>query len=208
MDLMFRREDLEFVYGDDVMFTVDDHVYMYGGEEYPSVTTLIHEKWPINSIFYSAYPDATARGVAIHETTELLDKGDITLEDVVNHRIECGQWDAFLKRIKADVLKIEEVFINLSWGYAGTADRVVLITTRDSKALLDIKTGKHAKWHNLQLGAYAWAYPDVTEAYVIQLAKGKNLASRKCPLEFSMNAWADLMVNGPVGTIWTQFRHQ
>lgn len=207
MELKHDRASFEIAHGSDVEFTVDEHTYFYGGVEYPSVTTLIKEWWPIHGFSYRKYPNATNRGIEIHELTALLDTGEITLDDVQDHVLECRQWVSLVDRLHFQMLRVEDLFVNATWGYAGTIDRIVEIPQRDEIAVIDIKSGSKAKWHALQIAAYAWSDPRVNAGYLVYMKHGK-VQTSKVDLPRAMDAWAARITEGEEALEWKRFRQR
>lgn len=150
------------------MFDPDDHVYRdEHGRAYPSVTEIISEVWPIDKRWYRE--SSTNLGTEVHEATALIDKGLMTLEDFEGDvRVLSHVWETFLQRLDCELLIIEQPAIARKYGFGFTTDRVVKLKEGDV-AILDIKTGAPAKWHELQLGAYALG---VEEKYGIQVSRG------------------------------------
>lgn len=136
-------------------FDADTHTYEDGGVVLPSVTQILERVGIINTAFFAQYPEATQRGTDVHEATALIDAGSLTAADFTEWiRGYIDSWELF--KIDEGVTSfdlIEQRFGSAELGYAGTVDRVATISGQEM--ILDIKTGRPAKYHALQTAAYA-----------------------------------------------------
>jgi RecB family exonuclease len=71
-------------------------------------------------------------------------------------------WATLRETLKFEIVDSELMVFHDALRYAGTLDRIVRMQDREL-AVLDIKSGAKAKWHPLQLAAYALAYEEITE---------------------------------------------
>lgn len=126
-------------------FDKETHIYSQDGKQYPSVTQIIH--WGKQAF----YPNdgRRERGEEIHRMIDYYDTIGIDSDDP-----HLYQWKEYLKS-GVTIVDSERRFIEESWGYAGTVDKIIL---QDGKyAILDIKTGAYASWHKMQVAAYCHA---------------------------------------------------
>lgn len=144
-------------------FDADTHEYEDGGVVLPSVTQILERVGIVNTAFFAQYPEATQRGTDVHEATALIDAGSLTAADFTEWiRGYVDSWELF--KIDEGITSfdlIEQRFGSAELGYAGTADRVAIIGGRET--ILDIKTGRPAKYHALQTAAYAIGLFDIPE---------------------------------------------
>ena len=181
-----------------VNFDSETHTYTDdAGTEYPSVTTIIKEVWPVDTRFYRS--TASDRGTAIHEMTALIDSGLATIDDMVGEEqyIPIRSWCTFVDRMGGEFAAVEEPFIHPTLHYAGTIDRI--LKTDGEVLLLDQKNGASAAWHELQLGAYAVGARDCLgiepdRAFVVYVPKeGGHPKPVEVDIRFAMAAWEGLM---------------
>ena len=180
--------------GDSVDFDPETHTYSYDGTIYPSVTTIIKDEWPLNTNFYSRNPGATGRGTEIHDLTAKVDRGQDSLDDYIGHKHyrELHSWKSFVDRVGAAIEVIEEPFVNVSLKYAGTVDRVMSID--GISTIVDLKSGAAARWHDLQIGAYALSLDPIPEAgYAAYIRPTGGMRMVKVDLQRAMKAWQSLM---------------
>jgi hypothetical protein len=136
-------------------YTEDD------GTPIPSVTQIIKAAGIIDDRFYNA--DARDRGSAVHYMAERYaagfrhdNRGNLLASyEYVNSFAEwMSDYGVFTLSTECRVYhKIN------GKAYAGTYD--ILADIGGKTVLIDIKTGAKAKWHAVQLAAYAMAYPVV-----------------------------------------------
>lgn len=145
--------------------------YAYGGENYPTVTTLLKVLnkpalvgWAAKSVAeYAAENYEQVSAIASEDTAAAVDllKGTpwrqrdkaASLGARVHAIAASGgepndaerpyvdQWLAFLKDTEAKVIAQEQIIVNTQIGYGGTAD-LILENKAGENVLLDIKTGK------------------------------------------------------------------
>ena len=135
-----------------VSFDSDQHIYYVNGEQVPSVTQALKKAGWIDGSFYA--PAAAHRGTVAHEAIVLADQG-IVGADFYASEI-AGYVMAYLKfRRETDwqTVGYEEIVFSESW--AGTQD--LRGTLNGKPTIIDIKTGKPAEWHGVQLAAYRCA---------------------------------------------------
>lgn len=173
--------------------TIDDnHVYQFGGNSYPSVTTILKEVGFVEDSFYTA--GGSTRGTAVHEMTELIDEGHLRAE----HAEEELQgyllaYEKFLDDHKVGWTHRELQFVETAGGYGGTIDCHGMVD--DEEWLIDIKTGQHQRHHGIQLEAYSRAFDTTQKRGILLLKKtGKYslLTGHKTLGEFSDDVWPRL----------------
>lgn len=186
------------------MFDPDDHVYRdETGRAYDSVTTIIGEYWPIDKRWFK---DKNANfGTEVHEATALIDWGQLEIEHFSGTEVymHCHAWKTFLQRLDCELLVIEQPAIHRSLGFGFTADRVVRLPGGNI-AILDIKTGAPAKWHELQLGAYSLGVRekfghDAVQGFTVHLQAGKVARPVEHDIRRGANAFWNLMM-------WRRYR--
>jgi len=138
----------------EIVFQEEGHIYTVDGKGVPSVTTIIKECGLINMTWFT--DGAATRGKYVHRATELLDRDDLdetSLDPALIPYVEA------YKRFKQDtgfcINDIEKIVYNATYGYIGTLDRTGIFPNDKIRSLIDIKTGQPAKWHGVQLAAYA-----------------------------------------------------
>lgn len=120
----------------------------------PHVTTILQSAGLVDTKWFTE--EDLARGTATHLATELLDQDDLdedSLDPSIVGRIEA--YKQFLEVEKPEWKEIEKFVSDETFGYCGTADRFGFI--RGKWAVVDIKGPAQAKWHGVQLAAYAQA---------------------------------------------------
>jgi len=138
-----------------LQFDADTHTYVDDGVEIPSVTQILERVGLVNTYFMNQYPEARQRGTDVHEATALIDRGALELGDFDGWMAGwIDSWSLFkIDNAIDDFSHVESRFGSAELGYAGTVDRVAMID--DKPVIIDLKTGKPARTHKLQLAAYA-----------------------------------------------------
>lgn len=131
-------------------FDADSHIYRVNGRKVPSVTGLLKTGGLIDDRWFN---DAAAwRGSVVHKCCELDDKGTLneaTVDEQARPYLEA--WRAWKRNLGWTPFMIEKPFSNDQ--FAGTPDRVML-DSRGSACVVDIKTGDVRKEVALQLAGY------------------------------------------------------
>jgi len=143
-------------------FDPDRHEYSEDdGTLIPGVTTILKAAGVIDDRWYNA--EARDRGSAVHALCERYANGERSDKH--------GRYMAGLEYVRgfAEWLAVYGVYAEAAecrvYGkingkaYAGTFDLLAIINGK--RVLVDIKTGAKAKWHPVQLAAYAMARPVV-----------------------------------------------
>ena len=143
-----------------ITFDKDGHVYTADGETFPSVTKILGDVGIIDTRFYKH--QHTLRGNIVHECTALIDNGLADADSFLDGGF--GGYILAYERFKRECNfkpeSIEKYVACMEHRYAGTIDRVGTLGYRP--VILDLKTGKKEKWHEIQLAAYRYAYGSTT----------------------------------------------
>ena len=153
----------------EIVFNNEGHIYTVDGKIIPSVTTIIKDCGLIDTTWFTE--GATTRGTYVHQATELLDRDD--LDEASLDPVLIPYVDAY-RRFKQEtgfvIDDIEKRVHNATYGYAGTLDRTGTFIGDKTKSIIDIKTGQPAKWHGVQLAAYALCYQEPHNRYGVYLS--------------------------------------
>ena len=124
---------------------------------YPSVTTILQDVLK----YYYAPGNAEYRGNVVHSLTEKIDKGEMTINDVLDDTMlpYVQAYENWKRDIDPYIKEVELTLYSPKYGYAGTLDRIVEIESKTY--VLDIKTGSKAKHYRLQLAGYSLLYSHV-----------------------------------------------
>ena len=180
-------------------FTSEDHRYSDdAGNVYPSVTTVIERWWPVDTRWFNQA--AAQRGTEIHAQTAAMDKLGMSVEDAMainpDHALYLRAWHAFCENNLHEWYWIEQRFVCEVLEYAGTVDRVAKL--QDGKiAILDIKSGAPAPYHELQIGAYGVAAKmaglDVSVGATVHVNDKGGHQVKWYNLQRGMEAWKALL---------------
>lgn len=153
-----------------IEFDEQTHTYTLEGKELPSVTTIMKACGLIDTTWFNE--GATTRGTYVHQATELLDKDDLdeaSLDPALVPYVEA--YRRFKQETGFVIDDIEKRVHNATYGYAGTLDRTGIFPNDKIRSLIDIKTGQPAKWHGVQLAAYALCFgSEVLNRYGLYLS--------------------------------------
>ncbi|ADK81892.1 PD-(D/E)XK nuclease family protein [Sediminispirochaeta smaragdinae] len=156
-------------------FAPEEHAYRVDGRKVSSVTSILKSEGFIDTRWYK--PSGTSRGEMVHQGTEAIDRGHLTIAQFPPSEIipYLKAWQSF----KADIGVSEFVIIELPIGskvmeYGGIPDRVAVIN--GEYWLLDIKSGAHELWHGHQLAAYKIA---LEETFGLKVAKRRVVHLKK-----------------------------
>ena len=184
-----------------IIFDSKTHTYFIDGEKTPSVTQIIQDAGLVDgSEFFK--PHHAARGTLVHRATDALDRGIDTSEQ---HDPEVEpylkSYKRFLKECSPTYEEIEKIKVIRELKVAGTVDRSGTIF--GEKAVIDIKTGIKARWHGIQLAAYAWDRQDF-KRYTLHLkTNGKYiLIEHSDKQDFLVFKSAAILYHYKKGTIW------
>jgi len=132
------------------LFNEEDHVYTLNGNTLPSVTQILEHVGIVDKRFYT--PGSAEKGREIHSLCQIMDGGG-DWWDYTEWADYAYSYQQFLNDYEPEWIMVEEALHHDILGYAGTVDRFGIL--KDEKAVVDIKSGKPNKWHELQLIAYA-----------------------------------------------------
>jgi hypothetical protein len=196
------------------MLTFDEakHQYWWNDEILiPSVTQIMKATGiskDYSSVPIMALDKARRRGSAVHQITELIDKGlepDMSTVDKDIYDDVCNMvdaWEAYKRDYEVEFVHIEEPVVLLDYLcitgdltaplYAGTVDRAIDLGGGEV-GIVDIKTSSDLSQDvSIQLNLYAWGYrhyfeKDTTETQAVRLGKdGKYHLWRQ---EFLSDEW-------------------
>lgn len=178
----------------DIIFVPDDHKYFYKGEEYPSVTRIIASVYLLK---YSSNSFASDVGSLIHQILADHDNGTLatvseTYEDYLT------SWEAALSGLDVSFVGIEFPVVHTIDKYAGTVDRLAI--QNGEHMVIDIKTGKEAEWHPIQIVAYAKALTFMSEGWInpqkgaiVYLQPG-NVSINEFEIKAYEKKWSDVLL--------------
>jgi hypothetical protein len=148
-----------------VAFNEENHTYtLDDGTLVPSVTEIIHavglSKWRAgrHAKFYME------RGKLLHTVAAWWDQGCLdedSVDPAVAPHLRAYKEFVTMNRSRIEWLEIEEPLACESLRFAGTPDRVLLWDGK--RAILDLKTGSPAPWHQVQTAGYAMLAGNVQE---------------------------------------------
>lgn len=165
----------------------ETHRYTVDGRVIPSVTKIIYAALAIDEKYERLReegilvdPEPYAKfGTAVHKACELHVKGTLNREEM-DPLLEPAltAFIQFVEDTGFDILESETMTYSKKFWYAGTYD---LYGSFGGKfAIVDIKTGKPAKWHNLQTAGYAMLKqgtlsdrPPIIDRYCLYLDRDK-----------------------------------
>ena len=164
-------------------FDEAQHEYRLDGIPIPSVTSIIKdvirydEKWAHlhqRGIMTEEQLASYAQfGSAVHKACELYLKKSLDeeeLDPVLKPALD--GFCKFLDETKFKLIQSEEKMYSRELWYAGTLDLYGEI--KGKKAVIDIKTGKPAKWHPIQTGAYALLVDEDADRYCLYLGRNES----------------------------------
>jgi len=141
----------------DIRFDSDKHEYWLGEVLLPNVTEILRGAGILNDYYHAEHDYGRDLGKAVHKACELEWKETLdqtTLSTPVIPYLQA--FKKFLRESKFKILAMEQIVYNSIYKYAGTTD-IVAKNSKDLDFILDIKTGKKAKWHTIQTAGYSLA---------------------------------------------------
>jgi len=136
-----------------------EHSYYFNGVKCAGVTGTLEN---VGISDFSMVPihileKAQEFGTEVHKRCEDSDLGRLD-ESTLTKKVALHvfQWIKFLKEMNVKILEVEHVIFHPVYKYAGTLDRIAEINGK--RFILDIKTGKKMKSHQIQTAAYLGAY--------------------------------------------------
>jgi len=147
----------------------------------PSVTQILEAGGLFSSRFMGRA--AAERGSRVHALSVELDKG----RDVRDWRGDdefgyLAAWKGFKSATGCVMVRSEFIVGSAAVGCAGTVDRLVYLFGHPY--VLDLKTGRPAAWHRLQLAGYAYCMEKRYRRIAVYLQPGST---------FKLKAWEDTM---------------
>ncbi len=140
-----------------MQFTAATHEYKQDGISVPSVTQILVAAGYIDSQWMTE--ESRERGTAVHDLCQRYAMG--SRYDNAGRELESLEYvnafAAWMTVTKAYAIATEQIISRSINGhrYAGRYD--LLCDIRGKRLLTDIKTGVKAKWHHIQIAAYALA---------------------------------------------------
>jgi hypothetical protein len=144
--------------------------YLTGDRALPGISSRLRLAGLVDETWFARYPNASLRGTAVHSATQFWDEGDLAIDSVDPAIV--GYLDAW-KRFVAETgwrnLEPPETMVaSLTMDYATTIDRVggmggEWVTGLDvpvNLTVLNLKSGRSAPWHAVQLAGEALAYSE------------------------------------------------
>ena len=162
----------------DFKFNPETHTYSLDGVILPSVTTILKAEGLMNHFDTGDSEWYMSRGSHIHKAIELYLRGRLD-ENALDPalRFYLVGFKAFMSLTGFRVEGIEAPKYHPTHLYAGTPD------IWGNGILIDIKSGTPARWHNLQLAAYAGLLNEsghpIREAYVLYLSGNGKISVSK-----------------------------
>jgi hypothetical protein len=135
------------------------HTYTLDGKRLPHVTGILASEGLIDCAWYTEY--GRDRGRKVHNTIQFYDDGELdedSLDPVLRLYLEA--W----KQFQADtgiVIQASEIKLaSETYGFAGKLDKLAIL--KDTKVIIDIKSGAVQPWTALQLALYQILLGDPT----------------------------------------------
>jgi len=115
------------------------HLYTWSGKPVPSVTQVLAVLGGYEGIPAEILRRAAERGTAVHRATEDYDKGTLNWGEVSDEVYGyLSAWQEFRDRVKPEILEIEGRDYHEKLGYAGTRDRIMILSGKLS--VVDLKS--------------------------------------------------------------------
>jgi len=159
------------------LYDAEKHVYTIDDIVVPSVTAILKAKSGFSNVPMRILKPASGRGKIVHMATHYYDQNDLEESSISEETAGYLEgWKKFKKDFKVDMLSIEVPLYSVTYGFAGTPDRIASVIGR--LAIIDIKTGKtEPKTIGEQMAAYEIAYKDtygdcMMLRYGVQLTPG------------------------------------
>lgn len=128
------------------------HTYWYDGIEVPSVSKVLREAGLQGDISFLD-PKYLKRGTAVHGYAEDIDKGCLNYDAIIPEYMPfVAAYEWFKDEHSVLWEGVEEKRFSKKYLFAGTIDRFGYLDK--VSAVVDLKTGFYAKWHQVQTAAY------------------------------------------------------
>jgi len=136
----------------ELLYNPDIHEYRLDGRRIASVTEIISAAGLMD--FCTAGEERMTLGRYIHQAIALYDQGELDMDALdPDWRPYLEQWIRFKAETGFEAIQGETPYYSQIYDFAGTPDKEGMLNGR--RVLLDYKSGSPAKWHNVQLAAYA-----------------------------------------------------
>ena len=150
-------------------FDAEQHKYYLDGRPLLGVTSVLSAAFgdPWKNVPPASREYALQLGSAVHKWTQFVDEGRPerpTGEHMLGY---LSAWERFKADYGAELLAVEERVVSVRYQYAGTLDRVLVITKQvpfpaGLRTLLDIKTGVQIHpFASIQTAAYQQAWEEM-----------------------------------------------
>ncbi len=137
-------------------FSEATHQYFLGGQELPSVTSIIRDNrlgGDFSAVAPATLEHARQRGTAVHAALHYDDEGmldETTVDAEVAPYLEA--WRRFRAERHVAIVEMERRYADATYRFAGTLDRIAVVEGR--RVVIDIKSGD-VEGADLQTAAYA-----------------------------------------------------
>lgn len=159
---------------DGLSFEADTHTYRLLDDVVPSVTQILSDN-RLRADYRWVNPDVLERarqiGHAAHAAAHYSDEGTLVESTVAPEVLPFLQaWRAFVEVRQVRMVKLEQLFADTTYRFAGTIDRIAFIDGVERPVILDIKTGD-SSGANYQTAAYGYlaGLPLSTPRFSVQL---------------------------------------
>lgn len=141
----------------------ENHEYSNGDIIIPGVTNVLKD---VGIIDYNQYT-TTGKGKRLHKIIQNYLTGVLNWEAISEQEIEfISRFDELTKDYH--FTEYEKLLENTTYVYAGTCDYI------NENYIGELKTGKPAPWHMLQLAAYVYVFPGSKKGVLIYPEEKKN----------------------------------
>lgn len=137
-------------------FSEATHQYFLGGQELPSVTSIIRDNrlgGDFSAVAPATLEHARQRGTAVHAALHYDDEGmldETTVDPEVAPYLDA--WRRFRAERHVAIVEMERRYADATYRFAGTLDRIAVVEGR--RVVIDIKSGD-VEGADLQTAAYA-----------------------------------------------------
>jgi CRISPR/Cas system-associated exonuclease Cas4 (RecB family) len=138
----------------EIKFNAGNHQYILNGKIIPSVTEIIRLGGLISYNANTNNEWYMLRGKYLHQAIQLFLQDNLD-RDALDPQLEpyLSGFEKFMSDTSMEIQGYEQPLYHSLYLYAGTPD--IWGRLNGSTVVIDVKTGSPAKWHVLQLAAYA-----------------------------------------------------
>ncbi len=128
-------------------FFEDEHIYLYGGQQVPSVTQILEPYTGLEWVDQATLEAAQAFGTHVHQACHLYNIGQLDYDELAGDddnqgvRAYLDGWIKFCQESGFVSLEAERQVFHERLRYAGTVDTVGLFPHKRKRVQIDIKTG-------------------------------------------------------------------